>query len=306
MSLQVFGEHSFTWLPAVLGLMWAVGLLLIRSAISDARPSLARRVAEVSFPSSNRHAGPPRWIVSGLLRFLGTIGSTTSSVCRRLTLLGTPDALPAFRLRQSLCALAGMVIALSALTPLLVRLGLGTGSALVAFFSVFIGGAVGAGLADSWLGWRAKTRQKTIEMQVPDVSELLALSIAAGESVPDALERVGTVCSGPIRQELGIVFSQIRLGVPTTKALSDLVARNESAALERLAHTLITAIERGAPLAQVLHDQARDTREGTRSALMEEGGKREIAMMVPVVFLILPVTVLFALFPGLTVISFSP
>ena len=35
---------------------------------------------------------------------------------------------------------------------------------------------------------------------------------------------------------------------------------------------------------------------------MEEGGKREIAMMVPVVFLILPVTVIFAVFPGLTTI----
>jgi tight adherence protein C len=31
---------------------------------------------------------------------------------------------------------------------------------------------------------------------------------------------------------------------------------------------------------------------------MEEGGRKEIAMMVPVVFLVLPVTVLFAIHPG--------
>ena len=38
---------------------------------------------------------------------------------------------------------------------------------------------------------------------------------------------------------------------------------------------------------------------------MEAGGKKEIAMMVPVVFLVLPVTVLFAVFPGIAYLSFQ-
>ena len=89
-------------------------------------------------------------------------------------------------------------------------------------------------------------------------------------------------------------------------ALSDLAARNDSAPLDRLCQTLITAIERGSPLARVLHDQARDIREASRQRLMEEGGKREIAMLMPVVFLILPVTVLFALYPGLLALELTP
>ena len=48
----------------------------------------------------------------------------------------------------------------------------------------------------------------------------------------------------------------------------------------------------------MLRAQAVDVREAGRRALMEAGGRKEIAMMVPVVFLVLPVTVLFALFPG--------
>jgi tight adherence protein C len=48
----------------------------------------------------------------------------------------------------------------------------------------------------------------------------------------------------------------------------------------------------------VLRAQAMDVREAGRRALLETGGKKEIAMMVPVVFFVLPLTILFALFPG--------
>ena len=60
---------------------------------------------------------------------------------------------------------------------------------------------------------------------------------------------------------------------------------------------LLAALAAAAPRAQ-----AADAREASRRALMEEGGRREIAQMVPVVFLVLPITVVFALFPGLFVL----
>ena len=58
------------------------------------------------------------------------------------------------------------------------------------------------------------------------------------------------------------------------------------------------AIDRGTPLADVLRAQATDARDVRRRQLMETAGRREVAMLVPVVFLILPITVVFALFPG--------
>lgn len=64
-------------------------------------------------------------------------------------------------------------------------------------------------------------------------------------------------------------------------------------------------LERGTPLAEVLRAQAVDVREAGKRALLEAGGRKEIAMMVPVVFLVLPVTVLFALFPGFFGFSFA-
>lgn len=46
--------------------------------------------------------------------------------------------------------------------------------------------------------------------------------------------------------------------------------------------------------------QAQDARDASKQALIELGGRREITMMIPVVFLVLPVTVAFAVYPGLS------
>ena len=72
--------------------------------------------------------------------------------------------------------------------------------------------------------------------------------------------------------------------------------------VERL---LVVAVERGTPLAEVLRAQAQDVREEGRRLIMEAGGKKEIVMMVPVVFGVLPVTILFAMFPGLGFFQFQ-
>lgn len=55
----------------------------------------------------------------------------------------------------------------------------------------------------------------------------------------------------------------------------------------------------------MLRAQAQDVREESRRLLMEQGGKKEIVMMLPVVFLILPVTVLFAIYPGVSFLNFQ-
>jgi tight adherence protein C len=75
--------------------------------------------------------------------------------------------------------------------------------------------------------------------------------------------------------------------------------------LARFVDGMVVAVERGTPLAEVLRSQAQDVRETGRRAVMEAGGRKEITMMLPVVFLVLPVTVLFAVFPGFAFLRFS-
>ena len=106
--------------------------------------------------------------------------------------------------------------------------------------------------------------------------------------------------------ELGRVLDDTRVGLALVPALQQMASRNELNEMGRFVDALVVAVERGTPLADVLSAQAADAREAGRRALIEAGGRKEIGMMVPVVFLVLPLSVLFVLFPGFYGLSWVP
>lgn len=293
------------WQAAGAGFFLAVGLLMVWGAYRRAHPTLAQRVKQGSIQTYAPVRNPwveflRRWG----LNVIEQLGSTHSSVMRRLELLGSQQTMTAFRIEQMIAALVCM-IAVGALSVTFVR-SLVFASLVLALIALTCGAFMGVALWDQLLTWRAKKRQERIDRQVPDTADLLALALGAGESIPAALERMSRVAQGDLSFELGRSVAELHGGKSTTVVLSDLAQRNDSRALDRLCQTLITALERGSPLAAVLHDQAQDLRETSRQQLLEEGGKREIYMLIPVVFMILPITVLFALYPGLSALQISP
>lgn len=300
MALFVLSSHLA---PVAAGLLLGAGLVLVAVCARDQFPDFSARVAQGSPAPAPRG---PTW--AGLVRLWGSrlldsLGSTTRSVERRLELAGSPTDAVGFRAAQAGAGVAGLCAGALAASPAMAGRG-GRGVAGIVVVAL-LGCAVGMSAWDRLLTARAGSRQRRVEAAVPDASELLALAVGAGESVPAALDRVASLSHSDLGDELARAVADIRLGAPSARALTDLAARNDSPALSRLCQTLSTAIERGSPLAAVLHDQARDIREASRQRLMEEGGKREIAMLFPVVFLILPVTVLFALYPGLMALDIT-
>jgi tight adherence protein C len=160
-----------------------------------------------------------------------------------------------------------------------------------------------AGLAAAMTRDRALTRavakrRARILAEFPTVAELLALSVAAGEGPVGALERVSRSCSGVLGRELGRTLADARAGAALVDALGRLADRAAVPVLRRFVDGIVVAVERGSPLAEVLRAQAVDVREAGRRELIETAARREVAMMIPVVFLVLPVSVVFALFPG--------
>jgi len=141
--------------------------------------------------------------------------------------------------------------------------------------------------------------------EFPTVAELLALAVTAGEGAIGALERVTRVSRGELARELSRALADARSGASLVEALEGVATRTSLPPLSRFVDGIAIAVERGTPLADVLRAQAVDVREAGKRALLEAGGRKEIAMMVPVVFLVLPVTVVFALFPGFFGFSFS-
>ena len=124
------------------------------------------------------------------------------------------------------------------------------------------------------------------------------MAVGAGAGLLAALDRVSRIGSGVVASELDRVVADIRVGLPLVPALQHMADRNESQELRRFVDAVSVSVERGTPLADVLAAQAGDAREAERRALIESGGRKEIGMMVPVVFLVLPLSVVFVLFPG--------
>jgi tight adherence protein C len=135
------------------------------------------------------------------------------------------------------------------------------------------------------------------------VLEFLTLSLTAGEGMLDAIRRVADAGSGELPGEFARLVAAVRAGVPMGHALAELRDGLDHPALSRAIDQVLGALERGAPLAAVLRAQAGDAREDAKRTIIELAGRKEIAMLVPLIFLILPVTVAFALFPGYLVLQ---
>ncbi|RPF22439.1 type II secretion system F family protein [Myceligenerans xiligouense] len=295
----------------VAGLGLGAGLWLLWAAVRARRPSLAERLAPYLRPRPSTSAllhdgGRGRTGPFGLLvalvalpeiaARLERLGSPADALLRRLDRAGVGETVEHFRARQLAWTVLGLAGGLGA-AIVLAWTRPAPGAVLGAL--VVLGGAVGYVACDQALTWTVRRREERMLAEFPAVADLLALAVAAGEGPAAALDRVARGTTGELSRELTRVAWAVRAGATVPDALTAMSARTGCVPLSRFADAVAVALERGTPLAGVLQAQAQDVREAGRRALMESGGRREIAMLVPVVFLILPVTVMFAVFPSL-------
>ena len=226
-----------------------------------------------------------------LERVLGGAGS----IRRRLSRAGIERTVEEFRIEQLLWGTACFGVAL---VVSIVALSLGVGNPVGMLLFCGLLGVVGVLARDTYLTTQVRRRERRLLEELPTVAELLALSVAAGEGPAAALDRVARSCRGELAEELRRVLGETRAGETLVRALDGLADRTGLLALSRFADGLAVALERGTPLADVLRAQAGDIREAGRRELIESGARREVAMMIPVVFLVLPVTIAFAFYPG--------
>lgn len=307
------------WLiGALLGLVAAAGALLAVRAAPPMRPiRLVDRLAPylADAPAPSRLLTPPSAtstpltvirrlfgpVLGELVSRLDRLIGGSASVRRRLAGLGSGLSVEEFRIEQVVwgaCGLgggAGLVALFSALRggvrPVLVGL---------AAIGMFVAGVLGR---DWWLSHQLERHEQAMLAEFPVIADLLALSVVAGEAPADALRRVCRLSAGALAGELDGALARSNAGMPLTAALSELAERTTLEPLARFLEGLTVAIERGTPLAAVLRAQAIDVREVGKRTLLEAGGRKEISMMLPVVFMILPITVLFALYPGLLTLT---
>ena len=153
-------------------------------------------------------------------------------------------------------------------------------------------------LRDALLREQTRRRQREIERQLPVLAELLALAVASGAGPAVALDRAAGTMTGALPQEVALAADGVRSGLPLDRCLVAMAERTGVASVRRFVDGIVIAVARGTPLADVVRAQAADARANERRLLMEAAGRKDVAMLVPIVFLILPIVILVALFPG--------
>ena len=298
----------------LLGAMVAAGLLLVAlNAPPVRRTTLTQRIApylgDAAVPSrlleAPSSAGSTltkltRPLVKDLGGLVDRVLGGRASVQRRLTAMGSPITVEQFRTEQVLWGAAATAIGV-AIAVLSVLLGQANPLILVL---LIVGFAISGVLArDWWLAQAVAKRDADMLVEFPVVAEMLALAVTAGEGPVGAIDRITRLAKGYLVDQLTGLLADTRSGTPLLEAITTLRDRTRLEPLARFLDGMAVAIERGTPLADVLRAQAADVRAMSKRQLLEAGGRKEIAMMVPVVFFVLPITILFALYPGLIAIT---
>lgn len=264
----------------------------VRDVVAD--ESLPRGVLPAAgvLPATGRTLW--RGVRSGFERMLGG----DESLRQRLAQAGVGTDPGSFRGRQLGWGLVGIGAGAIALTVLALTGRLSVPTAVMPLLC----GAVAAAAYDMQLSARAKARRVRLTDELPTTLEFLALCLSAGEGFLDSLRRVAAIGSGELTVELRRVVLAVGTGSPLADALGEMAGRLQLPGLSRAVDQVVAALEHGAPLAAVLHAQAGDAREDAKRVLIEQAGRKEILMLLPLVFLILPLSVLFAVYPGLFIL----
>lgn len=280
---------------ALLGAVLGCGLVVVLARVrAIRRPQLALRVLPYvrdlpqvgRTPALRAVSSSPATAAAGVfgpvLRSMAdtverVLGGATS-VRRRLERADLDLTVHEFRVEQVVWGLVGFGLAAAyALLRAVTDAG-GSVLSLVLCLLAFAGGVI---LRDNHLSGQVKSRERRVVAEFPAVAELLALAVAAGESPVAALDRVVRRSGGELSRDLARVLAAIRTGEPVGAAFDRWASSTGLPLVARFAQGVAVAVERGTPLADVLHAQAADVREAGRRELIEIAARKEIFMMVP-------------------------
>jgi tight adherence protein C len=241
-----------------------------------------------------------RPVLLDAVSWLGRFNLGTTVLSKRLAQAGRRQTAIDFRAEQLLWAVLGLAVGILLALVSAAGGGLDPVTGIILTIGLAAGGFL---MRDYMLTVQIQRRETKMLAEFPSLAELMALAVSAGESTTGALERICRSAQGELADEFSTVLADTRSGTPLLAALQDFSRRSRLQALVRFVDGITVAVERGTPLADVLRAQAQDVRDMAKRNLMESAGKKEIAMMVPLVFGVLPLTVLFAVYPGLALIN---
>lgn len=150
-----------------------------------------------------------------------------------------------------------------------------------------------------------KRRQREVIFELPDYLDFLSVALSAGVTFQEALVNVNQRTAGVLHEEFRLTTAALDMGSTLEAEMQALANRLPHRQVEEFCNKVVMSQRRGTPLALSLRDQSTAIRLEIKNLLLSQAGKNETRMLIPLVFLILPVTILFAVYPSLQLLNLN-
>ncbi len=159
--------------------------------------------------------------------------------------------------------------------------------------------AVGLVLPFFLLNGKAKSRKASMQRDLPDVLDILTVSVEAGLGFDGALVKLSEKMRGALVDEFSRLLQEIRVGVPRRDALHAMAVRCDVPDVSLFTTSLIQADQLGVSIGSVLRVQSAAVREKRRQRAQEKAMKAPIKMLIPLVMFIFPAIFIVLLGPAM-------
>ncbi len=156
------------------------------------------------------------------------------------------------------------------------------------FLLVVVFGAVGWLAPIFILKRRGAARLQQIDLEVPELVDLLVTTVEAGVGFTAALQITARRVEGPLGEELRVALSEQNMGLTIQEALANMLGRANSPALRVFVQAILQGETLGVSIGKILRDLAVDMRKRRRQSAEERAQKAPTKIIFPLVLLILP------------------
>jgi tight adherence protein C len=163
-------------------------------------------------------------------------------------------------------------------------------------------------MACIFLGWtmplrivkdRAKRRLGEIDYELPELIDLLVVTVEAGLGFVGSLQMASGRLTGPLGEELRLTLQEQSMGLSINEALANTMARCETPSMRSFVRSIVQGETLGVSIGQIMRDLATEMRRRRKASAEERAQKAPIKILFPLVFLIFPAMFVVLLGPAL-------
>ena len=157
-------------------------------------------------------------------------------------------------------------------------------------------------LPNAYVNYRGKKRREQIDKDLPDLIDLVVVTLEAGLSFPQSLRLAATKIKEPLSSEVRLTLQEQNMGITLVEALTNFLSRIDTPGVRMFARSVAQGETLGVSTGQIMRNLAIELRKRRRAYAEERAQKAPVKMLFPILFFIMPSLFIVLLLPVVIII----